>query len=85
MEKLRQNESVVFYEWNEKNDSHSISTKYVAIGWSKNNSLIIKRNYLNPEHTKEAKKLYVNDSFLNTTSEYWQETSNKSKYLIRIE
>lgn len=89
METLKNDESIFFYKIE---NGKIIKTKdYVYLGDAKGGKTIkVKKAYYKhgsniPIIYKNQRIIYIDKSFLNTTSLKWRETINKPEYFIRIE
>jgi hypothetical protein len=79
---LDKDHKVVFFKLN-TDGTHSITYDYKVIGESKNQSLIVIKNYNGKEYPNMRKE-YIKNDFICTKSAYWQPSTNKPKYLVRI-
>ena len=75
---LNEHTKVVFFKI-ENDGTHTVSNDFRVINETKTGGLKVVKNY-NGRTYPSPKFFWIKSSFLNTTSEYWQPSSNSPKY-----
>jgi hypothetical protein len=80
--KAKVNSKIVFFKYNEKDESFLISNDYIVKDRSKTGGLKVMYNYRGKIYPKQ-REFWIPQRFLNTKSDMWQQSRSRPKYFVR--